>query len=190
MGESPKRRSAVITLAGRRIDQPDARTPRFPLGVVPTVRTRLSAYFRRHRPLAVVCGAACGVDLLALDEASQLGIRRRVVVAGDLEEYKRSSVTDRPGSWGPLFDQVMAEVTAAGDLVIVDQHRLGDVGYAHLNESILDQAEALDQTFGRGTRPTALLVWDGQSRGTGDVTEKFAQAARMRGLIVDELRTL
>jgi hypothetical protein len=67
----------VIALAGRRIDAPDAETPRFPLAAVPFVREQLDALFADRGATALVCSAACGADLVALDAATELGLRCR-----------------------------------------------------------------------------------------------------------------
>jgi hypothetical protein len=43
----------------------------------------------------------------------------------------------------------------------------------------------------RGGDPSlvAFVVWEGVSRGAGDLTEQFAVSARKRGLPVEEART-
>ena len=72
--------SAVAALAGRRIDAPDAKEARFPPANVARVRERIAAALREHDVVALVASAACGADLIALDEAAKLGIRRRIVL--------------------------------------------------------------------------------------------------------------
>lgn len=71
---------AVVALVGRRIDAVDTNESRFPLEAVPTVRRRLADLFVRERAVTIVCSAACGADLLALEEAERLGLRRRIVL--------------------------------------------------------------------------------------------------------------
>src|SRR5689334_16384562 len=108
--------AAIIALAGRRIDTPDTDPPRFPLGGVPLVRRRLAELFRVERATALVCSAACGADLVALEEAERLGIRRRIVLPFPPERFRETSVVDRPGDWGSAFDRLVAAARAAGDL--------------------------------------------------------------------------
>jgi hypothetical protein len=186
-----QRGAVVLALAGRRIDAANSTVPRFPLTSIDLVRKRLSCFLRNRRVTDVVCGAACGADLLALDVAGELGVHRRVIVVGSLEQYKRSSVTDRPGDWGPLFDRIAAAVAATGDLVVLSEvlESEEDARYAIVNEAILDEAERVRGMTSRDTRLVALLVWDGVSRGPGDVTEAFARSARWRGIPVEELPT-
>ncbi|PYR56203.1 MAG: hypothetical protein DMF85_17320 [Acidobacteria bacterium] len=178
----------IIALAGRRIDAADASAPRFPAENVELVRTALRSAFERLRASAVVSSAACGADLIALTEAGRLGLRRRVVLPGPADRFRDTSVTDRGESWGPPYDAVVADATRRGDLVIAAQGVEGDAAYAATNHRILDDAIALGAE--RREDVSAVLVWDGQSRGAGDLTEAFGSAARDRNLPVVEIRTL
>ena len=110
---------AVIALAGRRIDAPETKSTRFPLSNVPMVRERLAALLAAEHAEALVCSAACGADLIALAEAERLGLRRRIVLPFSAKRFRETSVTDRPGEWGPLYDRLIAEAQAAGDLVVL-----------------------------------------------------------------------
>jgi hypothetical protein len=185
----------VIALAGRRIDAPEAPTPRFPLASVPLVRERLRALLAERQVQALVCSAACGADLVALEAAGELGLRRRVVLPFDAVKFRGTSVTDRPGDWGPLYDRVTEAVWQAGDLVEIEGAGEGAAAYGAANERIVEEALGL-----AGVRPgsnavafrTALgvIVWEGQSRGPDDATEQFATSARRRGLEVAEVLTV
>jgi hypothetical protein len=42
--------------------------------------------------------------------------RRRVILPFERRRFRETSVTDRPGDWGPLYDQVIG---SGGDLVIL-----------------------------------------------------------------------
>jgi hypothetical protein len=177
----------VAALAGRRIDAADAAAPRFPLANVDIVRDRLAALLRAQRIEALVCSAACGADLIALDVAGKLGLRRRVVLPFAPERFRETSVTDRPGDWGPLFDRVIGEIAATGDIVMLGLDEGDDDAYAAANDAILNEAEAL-----AGDDPlqvVAVIAWEGGSRGQGDLTEAFATAARARNHPAHEVLT-
>jgi hypothetical protein len=176
----------VAALAGRRIDAADAKAPRFPLANADLVRGRLDALFRAEANRALVCSAACGADLIALDVAGALGFRRRVVLPFAPERFRETSVTDRPGDWGPLFDRIIGEVQAAGDVVMLGLDEGDDATYATANDAILDEAEAL---AGHPSEVVAVIVWEGGSRGEGDLTEAFATSARARAHPVREIVT-
>ena len=177
----------IIALAGRRVDSADAKESRFPLRNVGIVRTRARAALKEIGATALVSSAACGADLIALSEAGKLGLRRRVVLPFERSRFRDTSVTDRPGDWGPLYDQVLDAVAAAGDLVVF-QNGSDDEAYAAANRAILDEAVALAKA---ADEPAAVvLMWDGVSRGDHDLTEDLGAEARKRGLAVTEVRTI
>ena len=185
----------IIALAGRRIDAPDATIPRFPLENAEAVRERIYAFLVDQRATALVCSAACGADLLALDAAGELDILRRIVLPFEQNRFRATSVTDRPGEWGALFDRIIGEVQTAGNLVILGNEGVDDEIFATTNRVILDEALTLahrappDTAEQLSNAVLAVLVWDGQPRGEGDLTVDFADQARARGLPVSEIAT-
>jgi hypothetical protein len=177
----------IIALAGRRVDSADAKEPRFPLGNLEMVRTRARAVLIEKGAIALVSSAACGADLIALSEAGQLGLRRRVVLPFGRKRFRETSVTDRPGDWGPLYDQIIDEVEALGDLVLLEKGTDNEA-YSAANHVILNEALGLAKEAHKPA--TAVLIWDGTSRGDHDLTEEFGVEARNRGLAVIEVKTL
>jgi hypothetical protein len=175
-----------VALAGRRVDAADAETERFPLRNRERVAHALASALVSAGASTVVSSAACGADLLALEAAGVLGMRRRVVLPFAAERFRAESVTDRPGDWGPLFDAVIADAIARGDLVIVDAGK-GDEAYARTNAAILAEADALAAAGHEGR--VALIVWDGTPRGGYDLTEHFRAAAASQGWDVREVST-
>ena len=178
----------VIALAGRRIDAPDAGTPRFPLASVPLVRDRLAALFEREAATALVASAACGADLVALTVAGARGMRRRVVLPFGRERFRATSVTDRPGDWGPVYDGILSELDPAGAVVTLPGSGEGAEAYRAANEAILGEAAAMARQSGAGV--LAVLVWEGAPRGGDDLTAAFGEEARARGLRVVEVTTV
>ena len=164
----------IVAVAGRRTDAPDSPSPRFPLGHIDAVSRQIRSRFEAFQASTIVSSAAAGADLLALQQAGALGLRRRVVLAGPSDRFKQDSVLDRPGDWGPLFDQIVGEVRAAGDLIELDVE--GNwTGYLRVTAAILDEAVKLAKPSEK--RLGALLVWDGKSRGDDDVTDAFRRQA-------------
>jgi hypothetical protein len=177
----------IVALAGRRVDAPDAVENRFPPENIEKVRREIRDFLTTKRPTALVCAAACGADILALEEAGALGIRRRIVLPYDKVTFKQSLVIDRPGDWGERYDHILAEVQSRDDLVI-DDYDEEEESYFAANHDILDQAEELAEEMGQ--QVAALVVWNGQSRGEEDVTGHFLQEAKQRGLKVIEIKTV
>jgi hypothetical protein len=189
----------VVPLAGRRVDPPEADTLRFPPENASLVRERLRSFLQERRAAALICSAACGADLLALEAAAGLRLRRHVVLPFDPARFRETSVVDRPGDWGPLYDGIIEAVTRAGDLVVLEGAGEGGAAYAAANERILDEALRLAGVgAARGSKAAhvppekalAVIVWEGQSRGQDDATEQFATSARQRGLAVEQVLTI
>lgn len=177
----------IIALSGRRVDAADSEQHRFPAQRVPVVKERLRDFLRESGATCLVSSAACGADLLALSEAASLGLRRRIVIPFGREKFRETSVVDRPGDWGQMYDETMDQVEAAGNLVVLPEVS-DDKAYAEANRAILDEAISLGQNLKEVV--SALLVWDGISRGIGDFTEQFGDEARKRGLDTSAISTL
>lgn len=173
----------IVALAGRRVDAEDATTPRFPTANVGLVRDRLRALFRAHAANGLVASGACGADLIAHEVARELGMRRVMILPFPSPVFRERSVTDRPGDWGPLFDDLLADARVSGEVVELDlsvDKEQSNAAYLRANEVLLDRA---------GVRALAVVVWDGTSRGPDDVTAAFANQAKARGLTSVEILT-
>lgn len=170
-------RGSIIALAGRRVDATDAPQPRFPLGNVPKVRTELAELFRPGAVRALVCSAASGADLLALDAAGNAGIKRHVVLPFDRATFRSTSVVDRPGDWGPLFDRIVSEIDHQGGLEVGSGDPDDPEVYLRANERIVSRALELANVSPR----ISVVVWEGAPRGTDDVTDDFRRRAEQAG---------
>jgi hypothetical protein len=177
----------IIALAGRRVDAAGVKQRRFPADNVDIVRERIHTMLQTQSAVALVGSAACGADLLALSEAGKLGLRRTVVLPFDREKFRTTSVTDRPGDWGALYDKQLNEVEKSGDLLVIHANSEDDV-YAEVNHAIVNKALSLAQKL--QDQVTAVLVWDGKSRGEGDLTEEFGDFARNMSIPVVDVMTL
>lgn len=179
---------AVVALAGRRIDAEGA-PERFPL----RNRTRVGSLIRQAivdaGAQALVSSAACGSDLLALEAAGELGIRRRVILPFDAATFRKQSVVDRPGDWGPLFDRIVSAVERTGDLVLLGLSASEQSAYEETNRAILSEGEALSAQADAGAR-VAVIVWDGKPRGADDLTQHFLNEAVARGWHCREVLSL
>ena len=178
----------VIAVAGRRIDASDSKVPRFPLHNVPIVERRLEELFERLAVTALVGSAACGADLIALTVAGRRRMRRRVVLPFSPEKFRATSVTDRPGDWGEVYDHVMAELTPTRDIVALKGHSDGNEAYVAANQAIMREAATLARES--KAEVVAVLVWEGTPRADDDVTAAFGDEARKRGWRVEQVKTL
>lgn len=178
-------RDTVAALAGRRIDALGSSRRRFPLECVPIVRERLKRLFIAEKIGTVVCSAACGADLISLDIAHQLGLKSRIVLPFPVERFRQSSVTDRPGEWGDLFDRII-RCTPASDLVVLGRAIQPDEAYEAATQEIIRQATLAAAP----SQPFAIAVWEGKDRQGGtDATASFLRHARKAGMKTRTVRT-
>jgi hypothetical protein len=178
----------IIALAGRRIDAANAEQERFPAKNVAMVRERIRQMLKSQKATLLVSSAACGADLLALSEAGSLGLRRKIVLPFEREKFRATSVTDRPGEWGALYDGALNEVEQNGDLFVIQSTGNDDEAYTEASHAIVDEALLLGMQLQQPA--IAVLVWEGQSRGAGDLTEEFGVFARSKGVTVRSILTL
>jgi hypothetical protein len=172
----------VAALAGRRIDAPDVFPARFPLNRVPAVKIAISSALKREGITDLVCSAACGADLIALAAAEELNIRRRIVLPFDVQEFKNTSVVDRPGDWEGLYNRLTSTAGLTGDLTVLNGESDDEASYSRANYEIIRQAVSISPNA------LAIIVWEGGSRGKDDVTKEFrslALKAKLRLLTVE-----
>jgi len=177
----------IIALAGRRIDAPNAEIRRFPPDNLELVRTRIRSFLQANPAALLISSAACGADLIALEEADAMGLQRRIVLPFHPQRFRVTSVTDRPGNWGVLYDRVVEEAQRKGELVILGCED-ESAAYTAVNQAILDEAERLARDSSDET--VAMVVWDGLPRGEEDYTKAFADEARRRRLPIIEVKTV
>jgi hypothetical protein len=164
----------VIAVAGRRIDPEGTATPRFPLANIDDVRQRIRAVFEQEQATAIISSAACGADLIAQEQAAEMGLLRKIVLPFEIPRFREKSVVDRPGNWGPVFDRLIA----GSELLTIPEAGDDQSAYQAVNHAILEGAGL------------AVMVWDGAPRGEDDLTAEFAAEAQRRDIRVREVRTL
>jgi hypothetical protein len=183
---------SVVAVAGRRVDVADAQTARFPYGNSEAVRAALLRTLESAVPLLVVASAACGSDLLALEAASAIGIRTRIVLPFAPDVFRETSVVDRPRPtyWGSLYNRLIAEARERGDLILLDRERNDPGAYVAANQAIIAEALRAANQQAPPARLVAVIAWEGAPRGADDATDDFRRAALQRGFAVKEISTL
>ncbi|HMV47100.1 MAG TPA: hypothetical protein PLD20_09090 [Blastocatellia bacterium] len=177
----------IVALAGCRIDTPKADPKRFPAENAGKVKQQIRDFLKETNATALVSAAACGADILALEAAGELGIRRRVILPFDKKFFRSSFVAERNGDWGERFDRLTAEIEAQGDLIEYFYDKDQEDAFYAANHDILDEAEEVAAAAKQ--EMAAAVVWNGESRGEDDVTAHFLDEARRRDLNVTEILT-
>jgi hypothetical protein len=186
-GIEPDSAGTVLAVSGRRIDPDGAEQPRFPAGNEALVALRIRDMMLSTTAKVVVCSGACGVDILALEAAAELGIGRRMVLPFSRGKFRATSVADRGEDWGRRFDAILQQLPGE-DVVELNLAQSSDQAYARANSEILDQAEGLASAAGH--RALAMVVWNGLSRGPTDWTDQFRKLAVDRKLELIPVSTL
>jgi hypothetical protein len=195
----------IITLAGRRIDAADAKEERFPLRNADRVAEEIQFRLESLAVGVLVCSAACGADLIALNAARNLGIRSRIVLPFAPKHFRQTSVVDRPGNstwdWGSLFDEFIKKADDTNDLIVMTakdgKANTGTAAYVETNQLLITEALDLSRTgtycnqgdSGKG-QTRAMVIWEGGSRGQDDLTAEFAERAQQAGMPLEEVKTV
>jgi hypothetical protein len=99
----------------------------------------------------------------------------------------------RPEFWGGIFDLVVSNARAHGDVIELDMAE-SDETYSTANAMVIDEARKLADIEERPSNGVlalvAILVWEGAPRGDDDNTKKFAKLARDTGFRVEQVLTL
>lgn len=175
----------IACLAGRRIDPVDADASRFPLDRAPAVREAIAAVLVERRISRLVCAAACGADILALEACEEHAISTTIVLPFSAAIFREISVTDRPGDWGPRFDKVIAHARSRSDLVELGYEKDDEEAFLGANREIVARVEQAT-----ANEKFAIVVWNGAARGEDDATADLAEHARAAGFIVIEVPTM
>lgn len=177
----------ILVLAGRRIDADNAGHQRFPLASVPLVKERLKTFFTDNHISHLVSSAACGADLLAQEVADEMNIDRTIVLPFDATLFRKTSVTDRQGDWGVLFDRLIKNTVT--NLIILKYDPDDPRAYARTTLELLNVAEKISSSHQKDD-VLALIVWEGKAKDKDDVTLGLQTEARRRSLETREINTL
>ncbi len=184
----------IVALAGRRIDATGAPVSRFPPALADTVRQKLLTSLSLMSAKHLVCSGACGADLLALQAAGELGITTTMILPFDVNTFKSTSVTDRPGNWGSIYDKLIMELKGSNGLIELQHDKEDPEVYRNTNFRILDEAQKIaGQTnshhadSGSAGNLAAFIVWEGRSKDADDTTYHFMQEAKKRNFIIKEI---
>jgi class 3 adenylate cyclase len=152
---------SVILFAGHMIDRPSRSEPRFPAHLESAVAKEIRDKIGNVKPGFAFASAACGSDILFLEEALERGAEVSIVLPYNREEFVRDSVDLVPNSnWRDRFDRVLQR---ANRVIIASPQKLeiGGVAYEFCNEMLLGLATIRARQL--GTTMIPLAVWDEMS---------------------------
>ena len=114
----------VAMFAGHMLDRPDRPLPRFPPGLAPAVEAAIGRALDEVGAGFAYCSAACGADILFIEQAIARGVEVNVMLPYGREDFIRTSVSFAGTGWVERFDRALA--AAATATICVDEGYLGD----------------------------------------------------------------
>lgn len=159
----------VLVFAGHMIDPPGFPSPRFPASSEETIRQTIRSKIPQHCDLMGYSSAACGGDILFLEEMQRAGHETHIVLPVLRREFHRMSVAREGTNWSERFDAVLAAATSVTEIAAQPAVDEGNTFY-YGNLVLCGMAH---QEAGRlGSRLRGLAVWDGQpGRGRGGTAD-------------------
>ena len=169
----------VLAFAGHMIDAPGRAEPRFPAALEPAVAAALREELARlHAPI-LYTSAACGADLICIEQALDLAVEVNVVLPFDRQDFVRTSVAPGGEGWVARFDRALscaARVIMATEEAYLDD----DVLYEHAAK-LVDGLSML-RAAQLQTTPALLCVIDAAAAGrVGGTLTSFDRWQRQVG---------
>ncbi len=152
----------VLAFAGHMIDAPDRTRPRFPAALEPAVAAALREHLLRLRAPILYTSAACGADLICIEQAQDIGAEVNVVLPFDRRDFVRTSVATGDEGWVARFDRALsrsAQVIMATEGAYLDD----DVLYEHAAKLV--EGFAMLRAAQLQTSATLLCVIDADDAG-------------------------
>ncbi len=144
----------IVLVSGHMVDHPDRPVPRFPHEEVPRVTAEIRSALEDWHVgpgTTVITGGARGADIIALEQAHQLGAEAIIYLALPSDEFEQRSVALPGRDWSDryraLFDWAEVEHLDGGS----------DDVFARTNTAMIELARSLasDEEI------RALVVWNG-----------------------------
>jgi class 3 adenylate cyclase len=164
----------VLVFTGHMIDRPERPAPRFPSVLEPWVQESIRKRLEAMRPLAAYGSAACGADILCLEEMRRLGGETHVILPFPPAEFSQVSVEFAAGDWKARFERSLA----AADSVTVasDHHARGSVApFEYANLVITGMGRLRAQVLATDLRGLAIAQPNAEAvpGGTASVIESW-----------------
>ena len=102
----------VVAFAGHMNDRPGAKLTRFPAALEPQVCTGIRAALDRYGAEIGYASAACGADIIFLEEMLARGGQIHIALPFNREDFVKTSVAFAGNDWVERFERVISNATA------------------------------------------------------------------------------
>jgi class 3 adenylate cyclase/tetratricopeptide (TPR) repeat protein len=161
----------VCVFSGHMLDKADQETPRFQLEDIERIQSEIRNFFDSTSIGVTYSSAACGSDILFLEEAARRGIESIIILPFSPEDFKKSSVSFAGQDWEMRFDKVLK---SASNVINLDDDPTapGSIAFTYTNRYLdglsLLRARILE------TETCCLTVWDSSKSQIGGGTSEIA----------------
>ncbi len=179
----------VLAFAGHMIDAPDRTGARFPVALEPAVAVALREHLTRLRAPILYTSAACGADLICIEQAQEIGAEVNVVLPFDRQDFVRTSVATGGDGWIARFDRALSRA-ARVIMATEEAHLDDDVLYEHAAKLV--EGFSMLRAAQLQTSAALLCVIDADAAGdVGGTVRSLERWQRQAGLTrVIDLREL
>lgn len=179
------RRQTVVVFCGHMTDAPGRAEARFPGALADPAAALFERTLGALNAAVLVCSAARGADLLALEVAARAGVERHILLPFAADAFIGCSIEPDPGGqWRARFRDAVA---AATTLQVLGSHAgaARGVDFELVNRAAIGTALLLADATGR--TPLVLGYWDGRGGDGPGGTAAMLAAASARGLATQVL---
>jgi class 3 adenylate cyclase len=170
----------VVVFSGHMLDQPGRKRPRFPLSSEKKAAGEIAAVLKRLDARIGFASAACGADILFLEEMLRLGGEINVILPFEKEAFAETSVDIIPGGdWQRRFNRVLKQ---AKTVITASEHRFSGNPVAYQYANSLQHGMAILRARMLDTDVIPMVLWDGKPGDGPWGTASFADYITSKGL--------
>lgn len=159
----------VVAFTGHMIDSPSSRRNRFPAELAGAVGRQIGEALAEVNGHIGYSSAACGSDVLFLEELQNRGGESNIILPFDREDFYAASVDFAGEEWRKRVDGVLRGGTRVEE-VTIGKYEGDDVLFAYANQIIMGKAILRSRFL--ETEPILIAVWDGNSsKGAGGTAD-------------------
>jgi len=170
---------SVVLFSGHIIDQPSRNARRFPKENEELARGRIAQWLEEHNGQIAYSSAACGSDILFLEEMLKRDGEINVVLPFAREHFIQTSVDVVPdGNWVERFERVISK---ANEIKVLSQYNKNTLDDDLLFANLYMYGTAQVRAERAGTDLEILLVWDRQRAKSVAGTAALAELIETKG---------
>ena len=168
----------IVAFSGHIIDKPNRQSKRFPKEIEKQVRKEISKRLEKMNAGIAYSAAACGADIIFLEEMLKRGGEINIILPFDEKNFKKESVDVIPNSdWSKRFDKILKK---AAHIKILGFHNPEIDIYNYEFANLFIFGAALVRKNSIDTTLKTMAVWDGKPGdgpgGTASAVEQWQKS--------------